>query len=592
MQSGHVCASQLLAAFLGNVKQKISQAITNNDFSGELAKHLPKQLSTSGTVGLEDAGAVKKDASDSDSGASTTGSPVFSEAKSGGSLHLQAKGLTSSSPTIKDIKSKANAEKSLFVSNPAIVQTVLANLHYPAQARDKCEALLSKQGRISIQDLNSILDTQPGAGSGAAAEVPAASVRAMVASLVKASGNAEGKTAGVAKSLKSSVAVKPDGSYTRGELRNLLDKVVQASQTTGQQTLLSARSSSTPAALETTTVEGLKTGQTEELASTVLPSFISDGRKDSAGRVLSGATVGKAPDSQNANGQAAVLRENMVKDYSMGSTSSGRAGAENPGSSPGDGETISTSMEAIMRGGESGPWKVSAAAAAPAQEEQTDATSDFGVATGLVDWINEGRFSEQSDSGASAAKTGGDSIKEVESSAELGGQDTPMLGKQIEKFAGGKDQPSENGVLQSAGASTDDNLINLKQMNHSGGEGSAFYDRNQQAESVQQARGAKTIEASTTSLSDDGIATILASYTSSDDETGSTAGIFSGSPDNQKSGGLGANTGTAPRSHRTDGVRGAGGCRWLQSGATSRPEAKICPPVLRACRLLRQIYRE
>lgn len=516
MQSGQVNASQLLAAFLGGAKEKLGQKITKNDFSGELEKHLSKQVKVAGASNLEGHGAGKTDDSNADSNGSATDSDARTD---------------TAGVKIKEIKSKARAEKNLLVSNPAILESVLANLHYPAQARDECQTLLGKQGGISIQDLNSILDTRPDTASGAAEQVPASSVRALVESIVKASGSAAGKGAGGANSFKSSVATKQEGSYTRDELRNLLEKVVQASQKADSQAQPSSLSSTTSTDAQTETVESLKTGQTEELVSTVLPSFATAGGKVSSARVLAAAAVSKALGSQNADGKAAELREGLVQAGSTQSNSPGGAGAEGSGSSSGDGEQISTGMGVIMRTGENG------ASQAPAQGEGTDtASAGLDVAAELADLIKAGGFSEQTDSGASQTTTGAYSLKDVETRAELGGQDTPMLGKQIEKFVGGKDQPSEDGVLQTTEFNPDDNLINLQQMNNSGGDDFSSYDRNRQGELVQEARGGATTEAPATNPGDDGIAAILDSYISAGDEIGSMTGILTGGLDDLKSG--------------------------------------------------------
>ncbi|MDR3553693.1 MAG: hypothetical protein P4L55_02945, partial [Syntrophobacteraceae bacterium] len=528
MLSGQVNASQLLAAFLGNAKEKLGQVITNNDFSGELARHLPKP---SGTSDPQKTVAVETDNSTSDSKVSSTGSAVSSEAKTSASVIVKDSGLTTSSEKLNGLKSKTRAEKSLFVSNPAVLETVLANLHYPAETRAKCQALLSKQGHLSLQDLRSILGARPGAGSGEATGVPAASVRVLVDSVVKAPSSAAGKAVGAAKSIKSSVAIKTDGSYTREELRDLLDKVVQASQKSSQKAQASTLSSTTSSTGATKTVEGLQNGQAQELVSTVLPSFIFSDRKPSVESVLTAKTGNKPSKLQEANANLAGLGENSVNVVSGGSNSLGHVKSD---SSAGNGEMIGANPGAVMPGGQSGASGGLAGVVATGREEKIGAAaSGSEVAGELADWT-KARMTAEQGSGASVATAGGDSLKDVQSSAELGGQDTPMLGKQIERSVGGRDQSSENGVLQTAAANHEENLISLPQMDNSGGDGFVFYDRNQPAEPVQNTRGAKTGDTSTTNRNDNGIATILASYTSSDDQARSTAGILTGSGENRE----------------------------------------------------------
>ncbi len=536
MQSGQVNASQLLAAFLGKAKEKLGEAITKNDFSGELAKHLPKQPTAAGTPDLQEAATVGTDVSTADSMASAKGSPGFSEAKAGASLAVHLKGLTASSSKIKEINSKADTERSLFVSNPAIVETVLAKLHYPAKTRDECVKLLDKQGRLSIQNLMSILGARPDAVSGAATGVSAASVRTLLESVVEASDNKEGKAIGVAKSFKPSVAVKQDGSYTRSEFIDLLKKVVQASQKNSEKTQSSAISSATPTAVRKKTVEGLKKGQAEELVSTVLPSFVSSGREGSSASVLAANTAVNASGSQDANGKRTHLGKNQVKAVSGGSNSPERVRAEKAGLSAGGGERIAAGMETVVHGGENGSPKASASDAVSSRQKRTVAASAaLGAETELAASIKAGMTPEQQGAGAPMGTTGALSLKDVQSRAELGGQDTAMLGKHIERLTGGKEQSSENGVLQTAEANPGDSPINLPRMDNSGGDGFVFYDRNRPAEYVQKARGAKTIDPSTASQSNDGIANVLVSYISPDEPTGSTAAILTAGPANLKS---------------------------------------------------------
>lgn len=513
MLSGQVNASQMLAAFLGNVKEKLGQKIVKNDFSGELEKHLP---SLAKTVEADPAktGSGKMDSSGVQSGADTAGSSA--EAGAGSSPAIQDKGLTVSSAKIKE-----KVEKSLSVSNPAIVETILANLHYPAQVRDQCQALLSKQGHITFQDLKSILNTQPDTNSGNPAQVPAATVRTLVESIVKASESAGGKTAAIGAGLMASIGVKPDGSYTRDELRDLLKKIVQASQQKQTQTVVPP--SSTPVAAPTLTGGGQKTGQAVELVSSVLPSFLSGESKVSTQKILSGP----ATDSQKAISKAADLQVNAASGASAGSSSPEGGDLKQSGSSLDAGQRTVPGVEAMLQRGEEGAFKASVAAEpVPVQEKPADSVSvRLGVAADLAYAMKAGELLQQSGSGASAGASEGVSQKEVENSANQGGQDVAMFGKPVEKLAGGKEQPSENVISQTSGTKSEDQLVTLQQMNNSGGDGSDFYDKNAEAELFANASGEKGAGASAATLGGDGIAPIISSYTAPSEQA---AGILNG----------------------------------------------------------------
>ncbi len=525
MQSGQVNASELMAAFLGSVKDNLGQKIVNNDFTGELEKHLPKQLTTDATTGLEGTG--KTDGANEDSKASATGSSVTSQNGTGGSPSV---GSATSGAKTKVGDSRAEEKKSLFVSDPAVLETILANLHYPATTRDQCQQLLGKKGRLSIQDLDSILSTRPDSGSTTGGEVPAESVSALLESVVKDSGNQQGNALALGNNVQSSIAVKSGGSYTRDELRSLLGKVVDASQKNSRKTKTSALASSTSSVVETNPPEGLQSGQTQELVATVLPSFISGGRKVSPQPVLDANTGDNQRESKKASINGTDSPDNQAKGVS-GAESGSLAGvsAGDTGSSSVNGTAVAAGIAPAGQGTQTVSSGASAAAGVHAMEDEATVTAAVGldVASELSDLIKSGMGTARGGSSALGATTGVDSPKEVEGRAQVVVQDAPGLGKHIEQLAGGRTQSSENVVLQTTGANTDDNLITPPQMENSSGDGFAFYDKNRMSQSGEQSRGSKTAGGSAANPGGEGIPNILFSYTSSNNGTGSVSGVLS-----------------------------------------------------------------
>lgn len=167
MQSGQVNAAPLLASFLGSENEKIGQTIAQGDFSGELQKLMPVPAKGAGSSARNNwAKPETAAAANWGSKASAGETPAGAETKSSTVPSTQEpKGATDSRTKISEIKSKAKKELSLMVSNPAIAQTVLGDLQYPAQTKKACEGMQNKDGQISIKDLRSLLDTQASTGS-------------------------------------------------------------------------------------------------------------------------------------------------------------------------------------------------------------------------------------------------------------------------------------------------------------------------------------------------------------------------------------------------------------------------------------------
>jgi flagellar hook-length control protein FliK len=344
MQSGQVNAAQLLASFLGSENEKIGQSIAQSDFAGELKKLMPSPDNAGGFA--PDGSQKQQKNSGSDNGArvpaaGAIGKPDLPKPSPAGAPHTKS---TSSSPDrskneaagpdakTNSMKSRDQKERSIFVTNPAIAQTVLADLQYPAQIRKACKDVETKEGMISVKDLKSLLlGSQPVIDAQTRAQVPAEHVRALVESIIAGEGGTNRGQLTPAGSLKSQVLIKAEGSYTPEEFRGLLDKVLElaaAPQTQGQPATLRSRAFEETAKTENTakiveTAQGLKTGQAENLAATVLPSFVSADRQgDLTRKVLAENAKITQPEAKTVRD----VLENSVEDVSDNSTAGARQG--------------------------------------------------------------------------------------------------------------------------------------------------------------------------------------------------------------------------------------------------------------------------
>jgi hypothetical protein len=306
MGSGHINAAQLLSSFLGSETEKIGQAAAQCDFAGELKKLMEPGSTTaassngsvtSGTGGETHSIKTSRDKSSASSGTSSLTLPQQGRGR---------KVASGAGSKISQAKSKAQTERSLFVTNPAIVQTVLADLKYPAETRKTIKETENSQGQISIKDLRSALDTQPATVSGSVSLIPAEHARALVESIAATETGATMGDSSSSGNFNAAVQLKTEGSYTPEEFRGLLDKVVQQAEDTQAKAQLSDLKQQSGAAetgqdgSSAGTVEIPRTGQTESLAATVLPSFIfADGGNASTTKVFSSGANNAGSETQN-----------------------------------------------------------------------------------------------------------------------------------------------------------------------------------------------------------------------------------------------------------------------------------------------------
>jgi len=344
MESVQVSASQLLASFLGSEKEKIGQGIVQGDFSGELKKLMPQTANPSkietGTSGKDAAaGSDKGNAVDSklqtslakapnaqSATAPANGTSGAAQAPSGATKTKNSlpssvngqKNATDSKSTITAIKEKARKEETSFVTNPAMAATVLADLQCPAETINACKDAQNKDGCISIKNLKTLLNTQPATASESSPQVPAEHARALLESIIAGNGGTYGKVSASGTASKSSVQIKTEGSYTPDEFRGLLEKVLQQTDTTGSKAAgLRSQPDSGEAAQTAQTIQmaqTLKTSQTENLLSSVLPSFITDRGNGLNGKILAADSVN--PESEASAAKVSEVRENAVENVS------------------------------------------------------------------------------------------------------------------------------------------------------------------------------------------------------------------------------------------------------------------------------------
>ena len=360
-----VNASPLLASFLGSENEKIGQNIAQGDFSGELQKLMPATAKGAGSSARNaPAKPEKADAADPGLKASAGETPAAAETKSSTSPSTrERRGAEDSRTKINAIKSKAQKEQSLVVSNPGIAQTVLADLQYPAQTRKACEGMQNKEGQISIKDLRSLLDTQGATGSQIQGEVPAEHARALVESIIAKGSGTNQKESASGGTLQSSVQIKTEGSYTPSEFRGLLDKVLQQADTT-----LGKLADPGPQPGLAKTAEGLKRGQTENLVETVLPSFISaDHANDSTRKIFAGNSNDQTSEAQNA--KVRDVRENSIETVSDNLKSEEQLSAAKVASGGEDNEGAALVAEAGIKGGGTGSPTFPASALPSARQE-------------------------------------------------------------------------------------------------------------------------------------------------------------------------------------------------------------------------------
>jgi flagellar hook-length control protein FliK len=314
MKSGLVSASQLLAPFLEKEQGKIRQGIVRSDFAGELKKLISPNEEDSTLSAAPSDNSLK-------SGAKTIADPLQprtttsstnAKATTVSTAGKKKNASTDPKTQIQNQKTKARNGENLLVANPVMTETILSNLHCPAETIKACKDSQNKDGMISVKDLKSLIDGQIGtAGPTSSGQISSEQVRMLLGSItMQGAGSATGTKQSGANNIPASIKIKSNGSYTLSEFSGVLDQVLnQGIQTSGPTTIRStqAKSTSTSSTVQITgqIKQSLKAGETENLTDSAIPSFVSES--------TDGQPRGKAKTTQDSSSEP----ENIPPQQSM-----------------------------------------------------------------------------------------------------------------------------------------------------------------------------------------------------------------------------------------------------------------------------------
>ena len=224
-----------MASFLGSENEKIAQSISQSDFACELKKHIPAPANGATIPG--DASQLRRGKVQNANAPDPKHRPhppkrsqLRKQNPRDRPRAKQGKGATGTRTKMDSIKAKAKQEASLFIANP-IADTILGDLQCPAEIRKACKGN-SESGRLDFDQGSEI---SPGYSAcqwcHIPARVPAEHAHALVESIIaKESGTSQqGLASG--GTLRSSIQVKSEGSYTPDEFMGLLEKVLQTAAT-------------------------------------------------------------------------------------------------------------------------------------------------------------------------------------------------------------------------------------------------------------------------------------------------------------------------------------------------------------------------
>ncbi|NLI81072.1 MAG: hypothetical protein GX443_05205 [Deltaproteobacteria bacterium] len=281
MQANPINAAQLMMEFLEKEQTDIGQGIVTSEFSRELehqqlklegrplAKSREHSSETSPTSLLQAAYPANDPKQEKDAGA-----------KEGLQRKTDAlKRLATDRRAAEDASSQVRDQ--VFVTDPALLNKVLADLKLPAEARKVCAASEDNQGKVSLGDLMSLLERHSAdAGVSGLGRANGADLRALFASLT---------LPGSAESVHLVELIeKPKGTYSLDELRQVLGKAVQKIQ--GRRTNASSPIGGNAETVATSRVSFSTTGggftsnaspgQSAHLVKSSLPSFLKEKQVD------------------------------------------------------------------------------------------------------------------------------------------------------------------------------------------------------------------------------------------------------------------------------------------------------------------------
>jgi hypothetical protein len=271
MLSESVHASQLLASYLEKEHDKIGQGIIKSDFAGELQKHFPAQTPSTGTIPSTLSANASDVAGGNNSSAAASPTTAPSNAKVSGKQNDADPGTK-----IQTLKTKAKNQDRLYVADPAKVEAILAQFQYPAETIKACQTIQNKDGMISLGDLKNLLNKQGPVQSAMPGAISPEQAQALIgAILAKNSDTGQNAAQFGNANLLQSIQMKTDAPYTVDEFKALIDKILQQTKTNDATVVSKAANVNTTQIVGQTPVTA-KTGQSESLTASIIPSFFSN----------------------------------------------------------------------------------------------------------------------------------------------------------------------------------------------------------------------------------------------------------------------------------------------------------------------------
>ncbi|GKT07383.1 flagellar hook-length control protein FliK [Desulforhabdus sp. TSK] len=220
MQANQISAGQLMMGFMSKAKDDIREGIVANAFSKELLAQCNTGDGT-GTVPVPVQGSTALLAGDSR--ASTSDDQAHPPAEGIAVRELKPAGSlpARNTPSIPDRKiSEVKLREELYVSDPMVVEKILAHFQLPAEARAVCAGSLNSRGGVPFNTIGAVLEQYNPGGTSQPGEATAGSQE--VAEFVAALQLKEGP----APSVLRGIPVKVKGSYSLKEFKLLMKKAV------------------------------------------------------------------------------------------------------------------------------------------------------------------------------------------------------------------------------------------------------------------------------------------------------------------------------------------------------------------------------
>ncbi|MCE5333032.1 MAG: flagellar hook-length control protein FliK [Desulfobacteraceae bacterium] len=274
MQASSLQASQLLSTYLGRKNEKIGQSIVKSDFAGELKKLMPAPSNDASAVSRTASEDAEESASASSASSETKTKKTKKPSRNAGESEKTSEGTnaTDAKTKLKNIKTRAKNSETLYIANPAMIETILSDLQYPAETIQAYKSLQNKEGMISVKDLKSLLERQPGpVGDAEQGRISSEKAQALLGAIVAREGGQVTHTLGNGK-LAASLGVTANSSYSASEFRDLVDRVLQ----TNNKQADSGKNGQTEAGIASQIASNVQKGQTKSLASSALPSFLKE----------------------------------------------------------------------------------------------------------------------------------------------------------------------------------------------------------------------------------------------------------------------------------------------------------------------------